>query len=93
MILVSGKLYVVPGKRDEFLKSSKKAMAQARIAPGCRDFVVAADPLEEDRINIYEEWDSEIELESFRGSGPSEKLTELIIRAEVDQREVPDESS
>jgi len=35
------------------------------------DFVVSADPLEPDRVNVYEQWESDAELEAFRGEGPS----------------------
>jgi hypothetical protein len=33
---------------------------------------VAADPIEPDRVNIYEEWESEEALLTFRGAGPDE---------------------
>ena len=49
-------------------------MVQARRTKGCRDFVVAADPLEPGRVNVHEEWESEAELEAFRGSGPEPDL-------------------
>lgn len=52
MIIVSGKLYIASGQREAFLKSSYKAMVQARLAPGSQDFVVAADPIEPDRVNV-----------------------------------------
>ena len=45
MIIVSGKIYVRPSTRPDFLQSSAEAVALARCARGCRDFVVAADPL------------------------------------------------
>jgi hypothetical protein len=57
MLIVSGRIYVRPGARQAFLASSRAAVAQARGARGCRDFVVAADPIEIDRVNVYEEWD------------------------------------
>jgi len=44
MIIVSGRIYVRPGARLQFLSSSLEAVAQARQSRGCRDFVVAADP-------------------------------------------------
>jgi Antibiotic biosynthesis monooxygenase len=40
MVIVSGQILVSPGRRDAFLAASREAMAQARRAPGCRDFVV-----------------------------------------------------
>ena len=83
MIIVAGRLYLQPGTRDRFLARSADAMTQARDSPGCRDFVVAADPLEADRVNVYEAWASRSALESFRGTGPDDDLSMLIVAAEV----------
>jgi quinol monooxygenase YgiN len=83
MLIVSGRIYVRPGARPEFLASSLGAVAQARRARGSRDFVVAADPIEPDRVNVYEEWESEEALLTFRGAGPDEGLTSSIVRADV----------
>jgi len=88
VIIVSGKIYVKPGSRDQFLASSAAAMIQARESAACSDFVVAADPLESDRINVYEEWSSQEALSTFRGEGPGEDLSSLIVRAEVHQHEI-----
>jgi quinol monooxygenase YgiN len=83
MIIVSGRIYVRPGTRQDFVTSSAQAVAQARCAPGCRDFVVAADPLEPDRVNVYEEWESEEALLAFRGDGPDQDLGASILQADV----------
>ncbi len=83
MIIVSGKIYVRPGSRQDFLTRSGAAVAQARRTDGCLDFVVAADPIESDRVNVYEQWDSEEALLRFRGEGPSEDLSSSIVRASV----------
>ena len=83
MIIVSGRIHVRPGARDEFLSRSAAATAQARRTPGCLDFVVAADPLEPDRVNVYEQWESEEALLRFRGDGPGEDLSSRIVRASV----------
>lgn len=83
MLIVSGRLYLRPGAIDEFLASSKAAVALARRTPGCSDFVVSADPIEPDRVNIYEEWDSEKALLDFRGSGPNNDMRSVIVRGEV----------
>ena len=88
MIIVSGRIYVRPGVRPEFLSSSLDAVAQARQSRGCRDFVVAADPIEPDRVNVYEEWESEEALLTFRGGGPGEDLTSSIVRADVSRHVV-----
>jgi quinol monooxygenase YgiN len=83
MIIVSGKIYVRLSARQDFLQSSAEAVALARRARGCRDFVVAADPIEPDRVNVYEEWESEEALLAFRGEGPEQDLSSSIVRAEV----------
>jgi hypothetical protein len=38
---------------------------------------------ERGRVNVYEEWDSDADLEAFRGDGPSSDLTVDILRADV----------
>lgn len=83
MIIVSGRIYVVPGSREMFLEKSMDAIRSARATPGCPDFVVAADPLEPDRVDVYEEWHSESELHAFRGPGPGSGITSLIESAHV----------
>jgi quinol monooxygenase YgiN len=83
MLIVSGRLTLRPGTREGFLESSLAAVAQARVSRGCRDFVVAADPIEPDRVNVYEEWESEEALLAFRGAGPDSDLSSHIVRAEV----------
>ena len=88
MLIVSGKIHVRSGERDNFLAASADSISQARRAPGCRDFVVAADPVEPDRVNVYEEWDSEEELLAFRGSGPSDDMGTMIEDAAVSRHVV-----
>ena len=44
---------------------------------------MAPDPIERDRVNIYEEWESEEALLAFRGSGPDNAMQSAIVRAEV----------
>jgi len=83
MIIVSGRIYVRPGARQEFLTSSLEAVVQARGSHGCRDFVVAADPIEPDRGNVYKERESEEALLTFRGVGPGQDLSSKIVRANV----------
>lgn len=83
MIIVTGRLYIRPGERELFLARSAEAVIQARRTAGCRDFVVAADPIEADRVNVYEEWVSREALLAFRGAGPKDDLSSSILRAEI----------
>jgi quinol monooxygenase YgiN len=83
MIIVSGTLRLQPGRRDDFLKESLDAMKAARVAVGCHAFVVSADPIEVDIVNVYEEWGSEEALLRFRGEGPSADMRGMIAGADV----------
>ncbi len=88
MIIVAGHLRVDAGDRDVFLARSRDAIHLARNAPGCRDFVVAADPLDPGRINVYERWTDRAALHAFRGDGPDDELNALIVNADVAEFEV-----
>ncbi len=88
MIIVSGKLHIVPGRRDAFVARSVPSVIAAREAPGCIDFAVSVDPVEPARVNIYEEWESMDAIEASRGSGPEDDLFSLIARADVKERSV-----
>jgi quinol monooxygenase YgiN len=88
MIIVSGTLKLRPGKRDAFLAASFEAMKAARAAAGCRAFVVSADPIEVDIVNVHEEWDSEEALLRFRGEGPPAGLRGMIAEANVQRHYV-----
>jgi quinol monooxygenase YgiN len=88
MIIVSGRISTKPGRRDAFVSASREAVVAARRAPGCVDFVVAADPIESERVNVYEQWESEAQLEAFRGDGPGEDLSADIVDADVSRHQV-----
>ncbi len=82
-IIVAGKIYVVSGRRDELIHRSLDAVTHARNTHECLDFAVSADPVEPDRVNIFEVWTSVQALQEFRGNGPGEDLSQLIDRVEV----------
>ena len=66
MIIISGKIYVDEDRREKYIAEFTDLMARARKHEGCIDLVIAADPLEGDRINNYEAWESEEALQKWR---------------------------
>lgn len=88
MIIVAGSIYCRPGTRDEFVQGSLEAVEAARAHGECVDFAVAADPLDGDRVNIFEKWTSLEALLAFREDGPGDDLSLKIVRAKVSQYEV-----
>ena len=88
MIIVSGALYVDPVERESYLRQCLAVMIAARATPGCTDFHLSPDPLEPDRINVFEQWESVQAVEKFRGSGPTEEQAAPIRNARLFQHEV-----
>ncbi len=74
--------------RPSYLDGCRSVVEAARIAPGCIDFHVSADPLDVERINIYEQWESIDAVERFRGSGPVDEQAALIKAAHVEQHDI-----
>ena len=70
MIIVAGQLHLDPAQRDAYLEATAAVAVKARGSHGCLDFVQAADPIDPGRINVYERWASDADLEAFRASGP-----------------------
>jgi quinol monooxygenase YgiN len=69
LIIIAGTLHVTPSDRDRYLAGVAEVTRLARSAPGCLDFVQAADPLDPTRINVYERWESDDHLHRFRAEG------------------------
>ncbi|MBA3524509.1 MAG: antibiotic biosynthesis monooxygenase [Geodermatophilaceae bacterium] len=84
MIIVAGHLLVDPAERAVYLEATADVARLARAARGCLGFVQVADPLEADRIVIYERWETDADLTAFRTSGTDEPVaTPDILGADV----------
>lgn len=92
-VIVTGWLRVDPARRQAHLDGSRAVIEAARAAPGCEDFHLSADPIETDRINVVERWDSVADVEAFRGSGPEGDQAAAILDAQVMQYGVTSETS
>jgi quinol monooxygenase YgiN len=88
VIIVSGSIHVDPADRDTYLSGCRSVIEQARQAPGCVDFHLSADPLDDGRINVYEQWDTVAAVEAFRGSGPGDDQSTAIQSAAVFQHHI-----
>ncbi len=88
MIIVAGHLRVDAGDRDAFLTKSREAIVVARNTGGCLDFVVAADPVDATRVNVFERWADRASLHAFRGSGPDDDVGRMIRAFSVEEFEV-----
>lgn len=88
VIVVAGFLRVDPGARDAYVAACRPVVEAARAAEGCLDFHLSVDPVEDDRVNVFERWESVAAVEAFRGSGPDDDQAFAIRDATVWQYEV-----
>ncbi len=88
MMIIAGWIRVDEQQRQEYLDACRPVIEAARRAPGCLDFSLTADPLEDDRINIFEQWTDVESVERFRSSGPSDEQQAVIIEAQVHQHDI-----
>ena len=93
MIIVSGWLRLDVGMRRQYLEGCLPVVEAARQAPGCLDFHLSADPIEDDRINVFERWEDVESVERFRGDGPADHQQAAILDARVDQHEIASTTS
>jgi quinol monooxygenase YgiN len=88
MVIVAGHLRLDPEQREPYLRQCVDVVEQARRAPGCLDFSLAADLLDQGRINVFERWESQAAVEAFRGSGPSQEQGAAMLGASVAEYDV-----
>jgi quinol monooxygenase YgiN len=58
MVIVQGVFRVDPALRDAYLVQSIETMRTSRSEKGCLEYVIAADPVEADRVVLSERWES-----------------------------------
>ncbi len=67
MIIVAGTLNIDPAKTADAQEAAAKVMAATRAEAGNRAYVIAADPIDEGVVNIYEMWADDDALASHMG--------------------------
>ncbi|GAA3712994.1 putative quinol monooxygenase [Gordonia hankookensis] len=88
MLIVAGHITVDPDQRETYLAGCVRVVEQARRTSGCHDFTIDPDLLDAGRINIFERWESQADVEAFRGGGPSDDQGAAIRSASVTEYEI-----
>jgi quinol monooxygenase YgiN len=83
MLIIAGHLEVAPAQRDAYVSDCAPVVVAARAAPGCLAFAITADPVDPQRVCVFERWETEADLLAFRGSGPSDGQQAAILGADV----------
>jgi quinol monooxygenase YgiN len=88
MVIVAGQIVVNPAQRERYLAGCVSVVEKARRAPGCLDFSITADLVDPGRINVFERWETQAAVETFRGSGPGEEQSAAMLAASVAEYDV-----
>jgi quinol monooxygenase YgiN len=91
MAIVAGHVTVDPEQRESYLAGCMSVVEKVRRADGCLDFAITADLLDPGRVNLFERWESQAAVETFRSRGPSTKqgaATRSVSVAEYDITDV-----
>ena len=88
MIIIAGKEYVAAEKRDTYVASFQEFVRRTRNEPGLMDFIIAADPIENDRVNMFELWESKEQMDDFRGRAESPEPNIEVLREDIKKYEI-----
>jgi quinol monooxygenase YgiN len=91
VFIVGGWIQVAPAERDTYLEERTEKIRWTRAREGCHDFVLSADPVESDRVRVFEVWESQdamdARLQAQRAAGEPEyavkSKSSTLIRYEV----------
>ena len=64
MIIVQGVFTVAPEDRDRYLAQSLETQRISRGEPGCIEYVLAADPVDSERVVLSERWATRADLDA-----------------------------
>ena len=66
MIIIAGYTRTDAEKRDGTVEAFRGMVERARKHDGCLDLSISADPLDADRINVFELWRDRESLDAWR---------------------------
>ena len=60
--------------RDAAVEAFAPMVERARAADGCLDVAISADPLDPERINVFERWRDQTSLDAWRKIANAPKI-------------------
>jgi len=79
VIIVGGTFEVEPHQREEFIASRHDLMRTSRAEQGCLEYTFSADPIEPNRVVLFERWATQASLDAHHngmrgGTPPSDEV-------------------
>ena len=90
MVIVAGHITVDPEQCESHLAGCMSVVEKPRRADGCLDFAITADLIDPGRVNIFERWESQAAVETFRRSAPRNKQAAAMLSASVAEYDIAD---
>jgi quinol monooxygenase YgiN len=90
MVIVAGHITVDPEQRESYLAGSMSVVEKARRADGCLDFAITADLLDPGRVNLFERWESQAAVDTYRRSAPRKKQGAATLSVSVAEYDIAD---
>jgi quinol monooxygenase YgiN len=90
MVVVAGHIAVDPERRESYLAGSMSVVEKARRADGCLDFAITADLLDPGRVNLFERWEPQAAVKTFRRRAPRNKQGAAMLSASVAEYDIAD---
>ncbi|QGH34629.1 antibiotic biosynthesis monooxygenase [Gracilibacillus salitolerans] len=87
-VIIAGWFTVDASMRNEVVEIHEDLIKRARRAPGCIDLAITADPVDTTRINNFEFWQSEEDLEAWRAIANPPKEITPILNVEMQKHEI-----
>ena len=81
MIIIAGYTRTDAAKRDDAVQAFRGMVERARVYDGCLDFAISADPVDPERVNLFECWRDQATLDAWRkvARGPRGKAREVAV--------------
>ncbi|PZS39806.1 MAG: antibiotic biosynthesis monooxygenase [Pseudonocardiales bacterium] len=90
MVIVAGYVTVEPQVRDSYVAGCVRIVEQGRAAAGCLGLAVSADLTDPARVNIYERWESQGNLEAHRSHAPGPEHEAEMLTMSVAEYDIAD---
>ncbi|HEY6749196.1 MAG TPA: antibiotic biosynthesis monooxygenase family protein [Mycobacteriales bacterium] len=66
MWIIAGSVTIEAARREAYVTAHQDLVRRGREADGCLDLAISEDPLDPNRINVYERWESWDAIEAWR---------------------------
>ncbi|MDD7937728.1 antibiotic biosynthesis monooxygenase [Actinomycetospora lutea] len=83
MLIIAGHVQVAPERRDALVAEFADLVRRARAAPGCLDVAVTADSVDPGRINNFERWASQDDLDHWRSIAHARDIGDEVLDVQV----------